>query len=69
VMLLLGLPFILSRQRNIKTSVGLNILVVGVFYIFIYTCRYLDIAPVWAAWLPVLIFGPLAVVMFDTVKT
>ena len=69
VMLLLGLPFILSRQRNLKTSVGLNILVVGAFYVFMYACRYLDIAPVWAAWLPVLIFGPLAVVMFDTVKT
>jgi len=69
VMLLLGLPFILSRQRNIKKSVGLNILVVGAFYVFMYTCRYLDTAPVWGAWLPVLIFGPLAVVMFDSVKT
>jgi len=69
VMLLLGLPFILSRQRNLKKSVGLNILVVGTFYVFMYTCRYLDIAPVWAAWWPVLVFGPLAVVMFDTVKT
>jgi len=69
VMLLLGLPFILSRQRNLRTSVGLNILVVGAFYIFVYACRYLDVAPVWSAWLPVLVFGPLAVVMFDTVKT
>jgi len=69
VMLLLGLPFILSRQRNLKKSVGLNILVVGAFYVFMYACRYIDIAPVWAAWLPVLVFGPLAVVMFDTVKT
>ena len=69
VMLLLGLPFILSRQRNLKQSVGLNILVVGAFYVFMYACRYIDIAPVWAAWLPVLVFGPLAVVMFDTVKT
>jgi len=69
VMLLLGLPFILSRQRNLKKSVGLNILVVGAFYVFMYACRYIDIAPIWAAWLPVLIFGPLAVLMFDTVKT
>jgi len=69
VMLLLGLPFILSRQRNIKKSVGLNILLVGAFYVFMYGCRYVDIAPVWAAWLPILIFGPLSVLMFDTVKT
>ena len=69
VMLLLGLPFILSRQRNLKKSVGLNILVVGAFYVFMYGCRYLDIAPLWAAWLPVMVFVPLSVVMFDTVKT
>ncbi|MDP6045632.1 MAG: LptF/LptG family permease [Phycisphaerae bacterium] len=69
VMLLLGLPFILSRQRNLKKSVGLNILVVGAFYVFMYACRYMDIAPVWAAWLPVMVFGPLAVLMFDSVKT
>ncbi|MDP6544046.1 MAG: LptF/LptG family permease [Phycisphaerae bacterium] len=69
VMLLLGLPFILSRQRNLRKSVGLNILVVGGFYVFMYGCRYIDIAPIWAAWLPILIFGPLAVLMFDTVKT
>jgi lipopolysaccharide export LptBFGC system permease protein LptF len=69
VMLLLGLPFILSRQRNLKKSVGLNILVVGGFYVFMYGCRYMNITPVWAAWLPIMIFGPLAVVMFDTVKT
>jgi len=69
VMLLLGLPFILSRQRNIKKSVGLNILIVGSFYIFIYACRYINLEPIWSAWLPVMIFGPLAVLMFDSVKT
>ena len=69
VMLLLGLPFILSRQRNIKQSVALNILVVGAFYVFIYGCRYMEIPPIWAAWLPVMVFGPVAVLMFDSVKT
>ena len=69
VMLLLGLPFILSRQRNIKTSAGLCIAVVGAFYVFIYVCRYLDVAPVWSAWTPILVFGPLSVVMLDAIKT
>jgi len=69
VMLLLGLPFILSRQRNIKTSAGLCVAVVGTFYVFIYVCRYLDVAPVWSAWTPILVFGPLSVVMLDAIKT
>jgi len=69
IMLLLGLPFILSRERNIKASASLCLLMVGTFYAFIYICRYMDLPPIWAAWLPVLLFGPLAAVMIDSVKT
>ena len=69
VMLLLGLPFILSRERNIKASATLCLLMVGTFYAFIFVCRYIDLSPTWAAWLPVLLFGPVAVVMLDAVKT
>jgi hypothetical protein len=69
VMLLLGLPFILSRERNIKASAGLCLLMVGAYYAFIYICRYMNLPPAWAAWLPILLFGPVAAVMFDSVKT
>jgi lipopolysaccharide export LptBFGC system permease protein LptF len=69
IMLLLGLPFILSRERNIKASASLCLLMVGTFYAFIYICRYMDLPPMWAAWLPVLLFGPLAAVMIDSIKT
>ena len=69
IMLLLGLPFILSRERNVKASAGLCLLIVGSFYLFIYTSRFIGLPPAWAAWLPILIFGPISVVMFDTVKT
>ncbi|MBI5725187.1 MAG: LptF/LptG family permease [Planctomycetes bacterium] len=69
IMLLLGLPFILSRERNIKASAGLCVLIVLSFYCFIYVCRYIGLPPVWAAWLPILIFGPVAAVMLDSVKT
>lgn len=69
VMLLLGLPFILSRERNIKASAALCMLTVGAFYAFIYICRYMGLPPIWAAWLPILLFGPIAAVMLDTVKT
>ena len=69
VMLLLGLPFILSRERNIRSSASLCLLMVGTFYVFIYICRYLGLPATWAAWLPILLFGPIAVVMLDSVKT
>ena len=69
VMLLLGLPFILSRERNIKVSFGLCLLMVGSFFAFIYICRFMDIAPFWRAFLPILLFGPVSVVMLDAVKT
>jgi len=69
VMLLLGLPFILSRERAIKASATLCLLIVGAFYLFIYVCRYTGLPPEWSAWLPILVFGPIAVVMVDAVKT
>jgi len=70
IMLLLGLPFILSRERNIKASAALCLLVTASFLVFVYLCQYtLQDTPLLAAWLPVLIFGPLSVVMLDSVKT
>ena len=69
VMLLLGLPFILSRQRNIKASAGLCLLMVGAFYAFVHVCRYTGLSPTLAAWLPTMLFGPVSVVMLDAVKT
>ena len=49
IMLMLGLPFILSRQRNIKASALLCVLIVAAFFGFIYVCRYIDLPPFWAA--------------------
>jgi len=69
VMLLLGLPFILSRERNIKASALMCVIMVGAFFAFTYVCRYTQIGPYGAAFLPVLLFGPVAVVMLDAVKT
>jgi hypothetical protein len=69
VMLLLGLPFILSRERNIKASASLCLMVVAMFYVFIYICRYMNVDPTTAAWLPILLFGPISFVMLDSVKT
>jgi hypothetical protein len=69
VMLILGLPFILSRERNIKASASLCLMIVAMFYVFIYVCRYMNVDPTIAAWLPILLFGPIAFVMLDSVKT
>jgi lipopolysaccharide export LptBFGC system permease protein LptF len=69
VMLLLGLPFILSRERNIKASAALCLMIVAMFFVFIYICRYMNVEPTIAAWLPILLFGPISFVMLDSVKT
>jgi hypothetical protein len=72
IMLLLGLPFILSRERTIKASASGCLLVVCLFYLCVYACRYVDVPPQWASllpWLPILVFGPAAAVMYDSVKT
>ena len=69
VMLLLGLPFILSRERNLKASALLCLIMVGAFFAFTYICRYMGLGPFWAAFLPIPLFGPVAVVMLDAVKT
>jgi len=69
VMLLLGLPFILSRERNIKASATLCLLIVLVFFAFIFICRYIGLSPLLAGWLPLLVFGPIAVLMLHSVKT
>ena len=69
IMLLLGLPFILSRERNIKASATLSLLTVGSFYAFIYVSRQMGLPAMLGAWLPILLFGPVAAVMVDSIKT
>jgi len=69
VMLLLGLPFILSRERNVKTSAGMCILVVGIYFAFIQLCGQMEVSPLMAAWLPIFVFGPISILMLDSVKT
>ena len=69
VMLLLGLPFILSRERNVKASATLCLLTVGAFFAFVHICRQMDMNPLLAAWLPLFLFGPVSIIMLDAVKT
>ncbi len=72
VMALVGLPFILSRERNIKASATMSVGMGMAVYVTAMLSRQLGSAgldPVLSAWLPVLIFAPVSVWMLDAVKT
>ena len=75
ILVFLGLSVILGEQnRNIFISAGLCLLLCGLFFMSCFTCQALgnqeSLSPTLAAWLPVLVFGPLAGVMyFDAIHT
>ncbi len=69
ILLLVTVPFILSRERNIKVSAGLALLMGGGTFAFVYMSRYLGFSPIVAAWLPIIIIGPVSAVMVDSIKT
>ena len=70
IMLLVGLPFILSRVRDLKASAVMCLLMTASFLVFTYFCQYaLTDQPLLAAWMPILVFGPISAVMLDSVKT
>ncbi|MBY0228290.1 MAG: LptF/LptG family permease [Gemmataceae bacterium] len=74
VLVFLGLSLILRDQtRNIVISSGQCILLCGLFFVVCQACKMLGdddiLAPSLAAWLPVLAFGPFAVVQFDAIQT
>ncbi|HZT79416.1 MAG TPA: LptF/LptG family permease [Gemmataceae bacterium] len=74
VLVLLGLSVILRDQnRNVFISAGICVVLCGVFFAACFGCKQLGdndiLSPALSAWLPVLFFGPLAVVMFDAVHT
>jgi lipopolysaccharide export system permease protein len=74
IMVLMGLSVILRDQnRNVFISAGLCLLLCGLFFAAQFACKSLGdneyLTPALAAWVPVLIFGPLSVAMFDAIHT
>lgn len=74
ILVFMGLSVILTDQnRNVFISAGLCLVLCGLFFAGIFAARQLGdsdmLSPALAAWLPVLVFGPLAFVMFDAVHT
>ena len=74
LLILAGLSVILRDQnRNIFLSAGLCLVLCGAFFAAQFACKSLGdneyLSPALAAWLPVLVFGPLSVALLDAVHT
>jgi lipopolysaccharide export system permease protein len=72
-LLFLGLPFVVTRtNRNPFLAIGLCLAVVTVFMLVVLGCQSLGsggwLTPPLAAWLPLLIFAPVAAAMSDTLR-
>ena len=73
IMLLIGIPFLLAREPNklITNMLWCSVISAGCFittFVF-FQLAGSGLSPFAGAWLPVVLFGPLAVVMLDMVKT
>ncbi len=74
ILVLLGIPFVLGRGGGgLYFKLGVSLTLYGVFQGFQYVCgnlaqkEFLD--PMLGAWLPVLVFGPLAIALLDGVRS
>jgi lipopolysaccharide export system permease protein len=64
-LVLLGLPLVLTRtNRNIFVAAGMCVVLVAVVYLVVLTCHGLGsnylLDPLWATWIPLVLFGPIA---------
>ena len=73
VLLLLGLPFVLGTEsKGTFGGVVICIMICGAFYGVHALCTQLGkttLPPAAAAWLPIALFGPIGIFLFDGVKT
>ncbi|MBL8827786.1 MAG: LptF/LptG family permease [Planctomycetaceae bacterium] len=72
-LLFLGLPLVLTREnRNMFMAIGLSVVLVGGFMLVQLTGQYLGssglLSPALGAWLPAMVFVPLAVYLYDRVE-
>ncbi len=75
ILLFLGIPVVLGFDRmskNIFLRVGISILICCAFFVLCYVCANLGnmgiLQPVLAAWLPVVVFGCLGLILFDGMR-
>lgn len=75
LLLLLGIPFFLNRERpTVIMAGGRCLLACGACFVFSFLCQNADVAVLsipaaLPAWLPLLIFAPFMVVLVDSIKT
>jgi lipopolysaccharide export system permease protein len=75
LLLLMGIPFFLNRERpSVIAAGGRCLLVCGACFVFSFFCQNTDVTrltahPALPAWLPLLIFTPFAIVLVDSIKT
>jgi lipopolysaccharide export system permease protein len=72
-LLFLGLPLVLSREnRNMFAAIGLCVILVVAFMLLVLAFQYAGgsylLDPALASWMPLMIFVPAAVAMFDRVE-
>ena len=73
IILLLAAPLVISREpKSVFLQMVKALLVIVGAFALSFACQQLGtqhLAPLMAAWLPVILFGPAAVLMLDSVKT
>jgi lipopolysaccharide export system permease protein len=74
ILVVMGLSLILRDQtRNIVISAGQCILLCGLFFAICHACKMMGdnelLSPALAAWLPVILFGPIAITQLDAIQT
>ena len=72
-LLFLGLPLVLSREsRNMFLSIGMCVGLVAIYSLTVLSCQYLGtiymLSPSLSAWLPLIVYVPMAVAMFERVR-
>jgi lipopolysaccharide export system permease protein len=74
LLVVMGLSIILRDQtRHVFISAGLCLAMCAVFFAVVFGGKFLGtgdyVSPALAAWLPVLVFGPLSVALYDAIHT
>jgi len=74
LLVVMGLSIILRDQtRHVFISAGLCLVMCAVFFAVVFGGKFLGtgdyVSPAMAAWLPVLVFGPLAIALYDAIHT
>jgi lipopolysaccharide export system permease protein len=74
LLVVMGLSIILRDQtRHVLISAGLCLAMCAVFFAVVFAGKFLGtgdyVSPAMAAWLPVLIFGPIAIALYDAIHT